>query len=809
MEKELNVLLVDDDEDEYVLLKDMFARLPGRKRAVRYRLEWAATYEKALERCQAGGYDVHLVDYHLGRYNGLEFLRVARENGSDAASILLTGQENYELDLAAMQQGVYDYLVKDQVNEYTLERTIRYALERRQAEEELERRVQARTGELAAANERLAEINRELSGEITRRIWAEQVLRESETRFRALADTTSAAIFIVQDDLVRYANPATRYVTGYLPEEVIGIELWRLAHPAYQSAMRETRMVSHWAPEIPARYEMKILHKDGGERWVDLTAGKLDYGGREAYLYTAFDITERDMAEKALRRARDLLEERVAQRTREIGMAHQRLQAVLSTLPVGILVAGAAGQVIDSNHALAALWGATDALPENLKDWPALDARLPDTGERVTLRDWLIERTVKNGEAILGQMLDIQTQAGQQRTVLYSSTPIMGAEVGDFAPGAAAAGGVAVLQDITQQRALEQQARTAAYEAQQRAEALDGLHRATATLLTTLDLDQLLCQILDAAQSAIPAGEKGLLHLVSPADGQLQARAALGFSDKRICVVNTGENRSLPAFVARERRPLLLEDAGCVDASDPGCEIPPEMRGSQSIILAPLYYGDQVFGTISLSSDRPGAFSESNLRLLASFAATTTAALQNAILHAEIKHLADTDPLTGEYNRRVFFELGRRELERSRHMNQPLAAVMIDLDRFKSINDRFGHVAGDQALRRLAERVKASIRETDIFGRYGGDEFALLLPDTGLASAVRIAERIRDAVHCAPWSFDDGQAAMVSVSLGIAFAGPAHRVLEDLLSDADQALYMAKARGRNRVEVLDGQERGA
>ena len=134
-----------------------------------------------------------------------------RREGCQAPSILLTGQGSYELDLAAMEQGVYDYLLKDQLNETLLERTIRYALERRQTEEELERRVRERTSELT----------------------------ESESRFRALAETTSAAIFIVQDGMIRYANPAARFVTGYLPEELLGKELWRLAHPAYHEPLRE------------------------------------------------------------------------------------------------------------------------------------------------------------------------------------------------------------------------------------------------------------------------------------------------------------------------------------------------------------------------------------------------------------------------------------------------------------------------------------------------------------------------------------------------------------------------------------------
>ncbi|RPJ36422.1 MAG: diguanylate cyclase, partial [Chloroflexi bacterium] len=726
--------------------------------------------------------------------NGLDLMRAVAEKGCDAPAILLTGQGSYELDLAAMEQGVYDYLLKDQVNELLLERTIRYALERRQAEAELERRVRERTHELAEANEQLAGINEELKTEIQRRTRVEETLRESETRFRALAETTSAAIFIVQEGKIRYANPAARFVTGYSPEELLGMDLWRLAHSAYQSALRESRMVSRWAKDVPVRYEIKILTKAGDERWVDLTAGNMQFEGRQAWVFTAFDITERDLAEQALRKTRDELEERVAQRTAEIQSTSQRLQTVLTTLPVGIVIAGEDGKIIEINQAARDLWDREAIAGMPINDWEHIKAWWSETGEPVAPGAAPLERAISEGKITLAAMLDIQTRSGTSKTILSSAVPIFDAK-------GKSTGGVGVIQDITAQRALEQRALYAARDAQQRAEELEGLHRATAALLSTLDLDELLCQILDAAQSAIPAAEKGMLHLVSPSTGQLQVRATLGFSDERIQVIHSPKGPGYPAWVVRERKPMLVADTQDSPVAKSLQGMPSEMGDVRSIILAPLYVGEQVLGTLSLSANEPNAFSESNLRLLASFAATTTAALQNAILHAEIKQLAVTDPLTGQLNRRAFFDLGQRELERFLRFNHPLSAVMIDLDRFKDINDTFGHAAGDQILRMLAERCRGTIRETDIFGRYGGDEFALLLPDTDIFVAESIARRIRDAVANMPWLTEQGMVP-VAASLGVAPAVKRHKSLEDLLADADRALYQAKAGGRNRVEVL-------
>jgi diguanylate cyclase (GGDEF)-like protein len=434
-------------------------------------------------------------------------------------------------------------------------------------------------------------------------------------------------------------------------------------------------------------------------------------------------------------------------------------------------------------------------LPAEINSWPQLKARDVETGRPLKLREWLASRAILQGEAVTGRVVDIISLTGQIKTVLYSAAPILG-------PDGQVIGGVAVTQDITTQRNLEQQAQLAARDAQQRAEELEGLHLATAALLSTLDMDELLRQILDAAQSAIPAAEKGMLHLISPTTGQLQVRATLGFSDERISIIRSTNGPGFPARVARERRPLLVNDTQAEPT--PGGDlngISPELGPVRSIILAPLYYGERVLGTLSLSAERPNSFTESNLRLLASFAATTTAALQNAILHAEIKHLAVTDPLTGQYNRRAFFDLGQREMERFLRFNHPLSAVMIDLDNFKQINDTYGHNVGDQLLRVLTERCRSKIRDTDIFGRYGGDEFALLLPDTDLTTAEHIAVRIRDSLIGTPCMTEQGPVP-ISASLGVTRASKRHRVLEDLLADADKALYDAKEKGRNRVEVV-------
>jgi diguanylate cyclase (GGDEF)-like protein len=226
----------------------------------------------------------------------------------------------------------------------------------------------------------------------------------------------------------------------------------------------------------------------------------------------------------------------------------------------------------------------------------------------------------------------------------------------------------------------------------------------------------------------------------------------------------------------------------------------PEMRSIQSAIVAPLILNDTVLGALSLESSRPNAFTEEDKSLFVTFAATATAAYRNALLHREVQKLARTDALTSVYNRTGFFEMGRREVERARRFKHPLSVIMLDVDLFKDINDTFGHENGDQVLRVIAERISASIREIDIFGRYGGDEFIILLPESDLQNASTVAERLRNCIESTPIQVGKDQIP-VTISLGVAMATEKTSSLAELIDQADAAMYQAKQSGRNRVAV--------
>ena len=166
--------------------------------------------------------------------------------------------------------------------------------------------------------------------------------------------------------------------------------------------------------------------------------------------------------------------------------------------------------------------------------------------------------------------------------------------------------------------------------------------------------------------------------------------------------------------------------------------------------------------------------------------------------HEEIYQLAVNDPLTDLYNRRHFCEMVDKEIGRALRHRRPLALCIIDVDLFKPINDRYGHISGDEVLRRIGALVHAHARGEDVAARIGGEEFALLLPECDLADAAALAERLRAAVAAEVFA-PGGEPQRITISIGIAGLAPGRDTRSTLMGAADTALYRAKSEGRNRV----------
>jgi two-component system, cell cycle response regulator len=234
----------------------------------------------------------------------------------------------------------------------------------------------------------------------------------------------------------------------------------------------------------------------------------------------------------------------------------------------------------------------------------------------------------------------------------------------------------------------------------------------------------------------------------------------------------------------------------------------PAAESLRSLALIPLRRQDKLQGSLNFGSVDEKRFSRhlatdflAHLGVIASFA------IENTINRARLVRSGLTDFLTGWHNRRYLNARLKEELARAQRQGTGLTCLVIDLDRFKQINDQYGHLAGDAALREAAQRVDSHIRGSDAAARFGGDEFVVLAPGITPEQAGALAERIRETVCGVPLEVADGVQLTLTVSIGVASITPARNeadlkaAAERLLSDADAALYRAKQGGRNRVEI--------
>jgi diguanylate cyclase (GGDEF)-like protein/PAS domain S-box-containing protein len=207
----------------------------------------------------------------------------------------------------------------------------------------------------------------------------------------------------------------------------------------------------------------------------------------------------------------------------------------------------------------------------------------------------------------------------------------------------------------------------------------------------------------------------------------------------------------------------------------------------------------KVLGTFAIYHTVPKSPQPQDIERIAFAANLAAIAIENRQVHEELERRAYTDYLTGLANRRHFLEQAENELTRTVRYGRELSILMLDVDRFKQVNDTYGHKVGDLVLKRLSELCRATLRDVDIVGRIGGEEFAVLLPETGSEQAVQAAERLRAAIAATHVSLGSGLPLRFTASFGVTTLREKEANIDMLLNQADQALYRAKNEGRNRV----------
>ena len=305
------------------------------------------------------------------------------------------------------------------------------------------------------------------------------------------------------------------------------------------------------------------------------------------------------------------------------------------------------------------------------------------------------------------------------------------------------------------------------------------------------DIHTLITQFVKAMQYVAPLDEYAL-WLTEEENANL--RLADASEQLKATLPETIEpGTGFGGWAAERRRMLLVRDARS-DARFPSLTL----RGS--IVAVPLLVQKKLVGVFEMRSWLPGGFNGAHTDSAETLCREIAVAIENHRLHQKLRELAVTDGLTGLLNHRRMYETLRDEIWRAQRYGHSVSVVMIDVDSFKNYNDAYGHPKGDVLLRSIGDIISETIRSVDIAARYGGEEYLVIMPETGKQAAMEAAERIRKAVENAVFEGrSDTHHVRKTVSLGLATYPEDTRNYAELITLADRALYKAKQRGKNRV----------
>jgi diguanylate cyclase (GGDEF)-like protein len=313
--------------------------------------------------------------------------------------------------------------------------------------------------------------------------------------------------------------------------------------------------------------------------------------------------------------------------------------------------------------------------------------------------------------------------------------------------------------------------------------------------LKTIDADDFWLRVTQVSAELLRS-ERASLLVMDEKSNQLQAKAAVGSLIDLVGEINVGDRVAAPALENGD--PLIV--SGISSFVTPA---PDEWRyKSDSFLSFPVAIGERKIAVMNFTDRADGEdFNERDIELLQAITPQIAMAIDRASMKdkaGEFEQLSVTDALTGLLNRRYLQERLSEEIQRSKRHHFPMSLLMLDVDKFKSYNDTFGHPAGDAALRIVANILKENLRGDDVAARYGGEEFAILLPQTSSEEASVIAERIRMQIERT--EFPERH---VTASIGIAKTTADINSPDDIIWAADRALYEAKDRGRNNVQLFN------
>jgi diguanylate cyclase (GGDEF)-like protein len=307
-------------------------------------------------------------------------------------------------------------------------------------------------------------------------------------------------------------------------------------------------------------------------------------------------------------------------------------------------------------------------------------------------------------------------------------------------------------------------------------------------------------EIVMAKAQALIRSEAWSLLLVDEKDQSLSFEISKGEKGGGLRDVKLRIGQGIAGWVVQYRKPVIIKDASRDRRFDARFD---ELSGfrTRSILCAPLISRGRIIGVVELINKKGGLFTRDDLEMLKILVEPAAVAIENAILYKRSTEMSFTDDLTRLFNGRYLQLALNREVKRARRYGAPVSIIFLDLDGFKKVNDTHGHLAGSRALVEVGEVLRNTVREIDVVSRYGGDEFTVVLPQTGPEGALVIAERIRRSLEERTFLTDLGKEVRLTASVGVA-CFPAHgQTREELLQKADKAMYEVKEREKNGVAM--------
>lgn len=632
----------------------------------------------------------------------------------------------------------------------------------------------------------------------------EKRLRESEEQFRTLVENQGEGLGILDPaGIFIFANPAMETTLGAHRGNLVGRVLLDFIAPGFHE--RERQEAEKRQQGQKSVYELEIFRLDGEKRTISVTATPWFKDGVFAGTFgLCQDITDRknmEIAEKEQRALAEALRDTAAVLNSTLSLDEvlnrilnnvgrvvihdgATIMLVEGTLLRVVRASGRLGEIGDDTLGASIPWGNFDFIH------PVMESSVP-----VVIPDFhsleleKISPTLEWIHSLIAAPIRIK---GQTMGVLN-----LGSETSNFFTPS----DCERLQAFADQAALAIENARLFEESQKRARYLALLIQVTQAAINLTDLETSLTEIGRVITDLYQA-DGTYITLWDDVQKALIPSAAFGHAVDTFKTFRFElAERNLAVTVLRTCEPVIVDDIPTSELTDPQLEKALALR---SFLAVPLIAGDQKLGVIMVGFKEKHVFALDDAIQGQEIASQVALAITKLKLYAEIQRLSITDELTGLYNRRGIFELGRQQVEFARLNNLALSMVWMDIDTFKDINDRYGHHIGDEVISVVADRCRNNIKGRDLAGRYGGeggDELIILLLDTELESARLVAERLRTVIQASPVSTRDGK-IRVTVSLGVTALRDENEDFQVLLARADKAMYEAKNAGRNCVFQL-------